>query len=261
MAQLTRLLLASLMGVLFAVVASIAPSPPSLSPAGPLQIAEETVFTLTTTTPGTNIMYSTDGHAPATGYVSPFTISTIGRIVLRAQAQTPQTGNSSGVARSEERAWAIFMQRECPFAVIGCCECGESRRPDEPVFGRVPTQLKPCSAVSCAAAAVKSSGTAVSGICEVPRVLTGAEAASQGAFPQTAEGLGDLQAAFLPRRPGAYRVDISADDGCRVFRDSVVVDVRCPAELASNGNGTPLAFPGPPKLPSSFNGRSFCCSS
>jgi hypothetical protein len=60
-----------------------------------------------------------------------------------------------------------------------------------------------------------------------------------------------LQAAFLPQTPGSYRVDVSADDGCRVFRDSVLVNVQCPAD---GGNGASLTFPGPSALPSSFHG-------
>ncbi len=69
-------------------------------------------------------------------------------------------------------------------------------------------------------------------MCTSPSLLTGDSAlATSGAA--SGGGEAGLFASFLPSRPGTYRVELTADDGCSVFRDSLTLDVRCPPETST----------------------------
>jgi len=75
------------------------------------------------------------------------------------------------------------------------------------------------------------------GICTLPRLVSGS----------------GLEASFLPTMPGSYKVEVTADDGCSVFRDAVVLDVRCPDVPAGAPTVVPLSSAA--VLQSSFNGE------
>ncbi|CAE7819441.1 unnamed protein product, partial [Symbiodinium microadriaticum] len=170
---------------------------PTLSPAGAVHTAGSTQFSLSSTSPGATILYSTDGTLPLTVFSSPFVVPEAGRRVLRAIAGIRNATSGLLANSSDERAWPIFLQAPIAPGPAGVAAGGGSL-----------------------------------GVCTSPSLLTGDSAlATSGAA--SGGGEAGLFASFLPSRPGTYRVELTADDGCSVFRDSLTLDVRCPPETST----------------------------
>ncbi|KAA0157366.1 hypothetical protein FNF28_06540 [Cafeteria roenbergensis] len=170
---------------------------PTLSPAGAVHTAGSTQFSLSSTSPGATILYSTDGTLPLTVFSSPFVVPEAGRRVLRAIAGIRNATSGLLANSSDERAWPIFLQAPIAPGPAGGAAGGGSL-----------------------------------GVCTSPSLLTGDSAlATSGAA--SGGGEAGLFASFLPSRPGTYRVELTADDGCSVFRDSLTLDVRCPPETST----------------------------
>ncbi|KAA0169505.1 hypothetical protein FNF27_06930 [Cafeteria roenbergensis] len=170
---------------------------PTLSPAGAVHTAGSTQFSLSSTSPGATILYSTDGTLPLTVFSSPFVVPEAGRRVLRAIAGIRNATSGLLANSSDERAWPIFLQAPIAPGPAGGAAGGGSL-----------------------------------GVCTSPSLLMGDSAlATSGAA--SGGGEAGLFASFLPSRPGTYRVELTADDGCSVFRDSLTLDVRCPPETST----------------------------